>query len=227
MDAWRSERAAQSVDRTQLEPVALTELMGPDDPFPAGGVGRPVTVEGTWLDTNFWVEGRTFEGTEGYWAMTPVSVGGPDDPAILVVRGWSASTDEDPDGTPPTGPVELAGWLQPTEGSLAVDEDPTDDIFPEVRVADAIQLVDRDLYTGYVVLHEEQLEAMPEADRSTGLQNLLYAVEWAVFGLFAAYIWWRWVADLRIAARREDAEALSPEGDRAGDEPDAVLEDVD
>ncbi len=241
LDSWQAERSAQSVDRTQMEPVALSDLMGPDDPFPAGGVGRPVTFEGTWLDTSFWVEGRTHEGTEGYWAMTPVSVGGPDDPAILVVRGWSASTDADPDGEPPTGQVELSGWLQPTEGSMAVDEDPTDNVFPEVRVADAVQMVDRDLYTGYVVLDAEQLEAMPKADRSTGLQNFLYAVEWFLFGLFAAYIWWRWVMDLRIAARAvevaaaEEAAAEEAGGEADGDAPkpdasdesDALLEGVD
>ena len=28
-----------------------------------------------------------------------------------------------------------------------------------------------------------------------GVRNLLYAVEWWVFGAFAAFIWWRWRRD--------------------------------
>ena len=29
----------------------------------------------------------------------------------------------------------------------------------------------------------------------TGIRNLLYAIEWWFFGLFAAFIWWRWVTE--------------------------------
>jgi cytochrome oxidase assembly protein ShyY1 len=206
MEQWQAEREAEAMDLTQLDPVPLTDLLGPDDMFPAPDVGRPVTMTGVWTDGGFWVEGRTFRGEEGYWAVSPFSVGGEGQPAILVVRGWSDSTDVDPDGAVPTGEAELTGWLQPTEGSMAVDDDPDDDVFPEVRVSDAVQRVDVDLYTGYVVLHEEQLEALPEASRGTGLQNLLYAVEWWLFGLFAAYIWWRWIADMRPGRPEEDAQ---------------------
>ncbi|MGN0063752.1 MAG: SURF1 family protein [Nocardioides sp.] len=220
MDVWQAEREAQAVDRTHLEPVALTDVMGPDDAFPAQQVGRPVTLSGTWLDGGFWVEGRTFEGRDGYWAVSPFSVGGDGEPAILVVRGWSETTDADPDGQAPTGNAELTGWLQPSEGSMAVDDDPSDDVFPEVRVADAVQRVDVDLYTGYVVLHEEQLSALPEADSSTGLQNLLYAVEWWLFAAFAGYIWWRWAADTVIAQRKAE------EGDDEGEDGDGDARDA-
>ena len=37
------------------------------------------------------------------------------------------------------------------EGSGVSDPDPTDDVLPEMRVADAIQHVDQDLYGGYVI----------------------------------------------------------------------------
>lgn len=202
LDSWRAERAAEARDLTHVDPVPLAEVMGPDDPFPGADVGRPVTLSGTWLpEASFWVEGRELDGREGYWAMTPLSVGGEGRPAILVARGWTADTSSDPDGAPPTGDAELTGWLQPTEGTMAFDEDPSDDVYPEVRVADAVQLVDVDLYTGYVVLDEAQLESLPEVGRSTALQNLLYAVQWWIFAAFAGWIWWRWLAEERALAR--------------------------
>ena len=48
----------------------------------------------------------------------------------------------------------MTGWLQPGEGSGLTDPDPTDDVLPEMRIADAIQHVDQDLYSGYVIASE-------------------------------------------------------------------------
>lgn len=221
-DAWQQRRVAEARDLTRLDPVPLSDVIGPDDPFPGTQVGQPVVVEGTWLpEPSFFVTGRPGpDGGTGSWAVTPLAVGGPDGPAILVVRGWLPST-ESPDDTappPPEGPAEFVAWLQPGEGTGAVDADPDDDVLPQLRIADALQRMDRDLYGAYVVVADEvapgawpvgedavndgteglraaDLEQLPEVGRFTALRNLLYAVEWWVFGLFAAFIWWRWVRD--------------------------------
>jgi hypothetical protein len=37
--------------------------------------------------------------------------------------------------------------------------------------------------------------SLPKASTFTGLRNLLYAVEWWVFGGFAVFLWWRWCRD--------------------------------
>jgi surfeit locus 1 family protein len=96
----------------------------------------------------------------------------------------------------------VTGWLQPPEGTLVVDDDPSDDVFPEIRVADAVQRVDVDLWSAYVIsqdpgpgLEEAELASLPTPSRTTGIRNLLYAFEWWVFGGFAAFIWWRWRRD--------------------------------
>ena len=101
-----------------------------------------------------------------------------------------------------TGSDEVTGWLQAPEGSLGTDDDPDDDVFPEIRVADAVQRVDVDLYSAYLISQEPapglepaELAALPEPGRFTGVRNLLSAVEWWVFGAFAAFIWWRWRQD--------------------------------
>lgn len=197
-DAWGAHRDAEARDLSALAPVPLTDVMGNDDPFPAPDLGRPVTVSGEWLAGGFWVADRDFAGTPGYWAVAPLQVG---DAAVLVVRGWAA----EPDATllAATGEAELTGWLQPPEGTLVTDDDPTDDVFPEIRVADAVQRVDVDLYSAYLIAQEPaqgleaaELAALPSPSRSTGLRNLLYAIEWWIFGGFAAFIWWRWRRDV-------------------------------
>ena len=155
---------------------------------------------------------------------------------MLVVRGWAASAESVP--PPPTGAVRVTGWLQPGEGTGLTDPNPNDDVIPEMRIADAIQHVDQDLYGGYVIAREvvstsstsretgsttreAGLEAvtpasLPKAPASTGLRNLLYAIEWWVFGGFAVFIWWRWCRD--ELERHRAGDRLDADG-QDGDEP--------
>lgn len=228
LDAWRAHRAAEAVDPAVAEPVPLPELLGPDDPFPGDAVGRPVVLEGTWVpDGTVFVSGRESAGADGYWAVTPLQVGpadvGSGDAALLVVRGWTP----DPATAPPapTGAAEMVAWLQPAEGTGATDADPTDDVLPQVRIADAIQHVDQDLYGGYAVVADRApagdwpvgaeatndgtagldpatLDQLPETDRFTGLRNLFYAFQWWLFGGFVVFVWWRHLLDV---VRAEDA----------------------
>ena len=214
-DAWQASRDAEARDLTELDPVPFTDVLGSDDPFPAPDVGRPVDLSGEWLDGGFSVEDRELDGEAGYWAVAPLLV---DDAAVLVVRGWSAEPDEALLAA--EAEAEVTGWIQAPEGSLVTDDDPGDDVFPEIRVADAVQRVDVDLYSAYVIsrdpepgLQAAELEALPSPSRSTGLRNLLYAVEWWIFGAFAAFIWWRW---------RRDAVSTPLDRPRAGlDQPGA------
>jgi cytochrome oxidase assembly protein ShyY1 len=205
-DAWQASRDAEARDLSGVPAVPLTDVMGNDDPFPAPDLGRPVDASGDWIDGGFWVADRELDGEEGYWAVAPLQVG---DAAVLVVRGWAP----EPDAAllQATGQADVTGWLQAPEGSLVTDDDPSDDVFPEIRVADAVQRVDVDLYSAYLVsqqpaagLEAAALEALPSPSRFTGVRNLLYAVEWWIFGGFAAFIWWRW--------RRDETapEVLSP-----------------
>ena len=223
-DAWQAQRAAEARDLTRLEPVPLEDVLGPDDPFPGDKVGQPVRVTGTWLaEGTVLVSGREHEGREGYWVVTPLAVGSPDAPALPLVRGWTADPATVP--TAPTGEADLVAWLQPTDGTTQADEDRTDDVVPQVRTADLIQHVDQDLYGAYGVvaptdgavgdgragLEEAALDQLPEPSRFTALRNLLYALEWWVFGAFAAFIWWRWVRETMLTGRGPVAEGTDEE----------------
>lgn len=212
VQAWQERREAEARDLTQAEPVPITDVLGPDDPFPADGVGQPVRISGTWLiEGTAFVSGRERAGDEGFWMVTPLGLDG--DAAIPVVLGWVA----DPGTAPaaPTGEAQIVGWLQPSESGGIRDEDPSDDVLPRLRTADLVQLVDQDLYGAYAVARDgvaglpaADLAQLPQASRFTALRNLLYGVEWWVFGGFALFIWWRWVRDT-TADRAADREAVA------------------
>jgi len=199
--AGQGEREAAARDLTRAEPVPLADVLGPDDAFPAPSVGQPVTVSGEWVpDATVFVERDA-----GYWVVTPLTVDGPGSVALAVVRGVS----EEPAADPIAGAAELTGWLQPAEGTGAVDADPTDDVLPQLRVADLVQRVDQDLYSAYAVATEPtagltaaSLEQLPDAGRFTGLRNFLYALEWWVFGGFAVFVWVRHLLDARQEQER-------------------------
>lgn len=211
-DAWQERRAAESENLTSGDPVELDDVMGADDAFPGDAVGQKVILRGTWLPSGTVL---VRDRGPGFWVATPLTVG-PGDTAIMVVRGATASRDAVP--PPPSGEAEVVGWLQPPEGTGATDDDPTDDVLPQLRIADALQHVDVDLYGAYAVATGEWAvnggadgltaaspDQLPEVGRFTALRNVLYAVEWWIFGLFAAFVWWRWVRDL-VEGDEEAAE---------------------
>jgi surfeit locus 1 family protein len=218
--AWQHGRVDEAAARVDAAPRPLDDVLSADQAFPAEALGRPVRFAGRWLPrSTVYVADRELDGRRGVWAVTPVAVCEPGQScsraaAVLVVRGWSRGPDDAP--AAPTGRVRVTGWLQPGEGSGIADPDPRDDVIPEMRVADAIQHIRQDLYGGYVIARHlvpagtadgERSAAdapaltpvtpasLPKPPASTSLRNLLYAVEWWVFGGFAVYAWWRWCRD--------------------------------
>jgi surfeit locus 1 family protein len=216
LESWRANREREAVDLSQVAPVPLADVMGSDDPFPGDKVGQPVVLSGTWVPSGtLYVSGREHDGRSGYWVVTPLAVDPAGDagdataPAIPVVLGWVAEPAEAP--AAPTGAGDLVAYLQPTEGTGQVDTDPNDDVLPQLRTADVIQHVDQDLYGAYAVARDGlggltpgDLAQLPETSAFTGLRNLLYAVEWWVFGGFAGFIWWRYVRDQLALDRPSD-----------------------
>lgn len=233
-DAWQDRRAAERVDLTHADPLPLAEVIGADDPFPTAGLGRPVEVRGTFLaEGTVLVTGRegngAAAGADGRWVVTPLTDGAPDAPAIPVVRGWvSADTGLAAVPPPPTGEVEVLGWLQPSETSNDLPADDADAVVAELRIADLQQRVDQDLYGAYVIAEQAlpsdaaagvvpaTLDQLPPPGRFTALRNILYAIEWWLFAAFAAFLWWRYVRD---ATAPTDAG----EGDAEDTGEDAVL----
>lgn len=221
--AWQDQREDRALELADEQPRPLAEVLGPDDPFPAEHVGRPVAVSGTWLDdSTVLVAGRsraTDTEADGVWQVallatcSAAGAGCDEAPAIPVVLGWAASAD-DAVGAP-AGAETVQGWLQPAEQGES-DEDPGDDVIPSLRTADLLQRTRRDLYSGYVILDEPAAArqglvavtpaTLPEPPPSTALRNLLYGLEWWVFAGFAVFLWWRWSRDAVVDARLRESE---------------------
>jgi surfeit locus 1 family protein len=218
---WHDHRHAKVDALANAAPRALTDVMGPDDPFPGDSVGRPVTFQGSWLpDDTVYVKGKVAHGRTGYWVVTPVEVG---NSAMLVVRGWAAASD----APAVSGDVAVTGWLQPGEQPDENASDSTNergDVLSSLQIADVLDRMDGDLYSGFVIARsplQPQLvpvtpDQLPKPDAFTSIRNLLYGIEWWVFGAFALFLWWRWCAD-EVARVRSVSEAVDDA--REPDEP--------
>jgi cytochrome oxidase assembly protein ShyY1 len=211
LGVWQDHRADTSAEVTRDAPVPLDDVLGPDAAFPASGVGRPVVVAGRWDGgRTFLVSGRERDGRTGYWVVTPVVTASGS--AIPVVRGWTTTPDAAP--RPPSGEASLVGLLQPSEDTGIPDPDPGDDVLPELSTTDLLQRAPYDLYGGYAVATHRSVPGatapasdgmadlaavtpahLPGPDASTALRNLLYALQWWVFGAFAIFMWWRWLQE--------------------------------
>ena len=182
LHVWQAARDAEARDLSNAKPLALGKVMGGDDPFPGKYLGQPVSLEGTWLPKGtLYASDRDLDGKVGYWVVTPVLVG---DSAMPVVRGWSLT----PSAPAPSGPARVTGWLQASEGAGVPDDDPHDDVIPEMRVASIVEHVDADLYSGFVVergaedgLAQVTPASIPKVSNTTSLRNLLYAFQWWIF----------------------------------------------
>lgn len=181
--------------RLHQPPVPLDGVLGADAAFPATGVGQPVVVRGRYdPSAQFYV--RHLPGASSTYAVvTPLTTA--TGSMILVVRGSSPTT-----GTAaPAGQVTLRGILQPPQET----GNPLDSrrVTNGIRIASLLDSVPRDLYAGYIVLTASQPpERLPAVDpplpgvsRWDGIRNLLYAIQWWVFGGFVGFMWWRIVRD--------------------------------
>ena len=221
LGAWSQHRSDAARDLEHQPAVALSRLMTGDSPFPARSVGQPVSFSGHWIGANLYVADRELDGRRGYWVLTALAVDGTRS-AMPVVRGWWPNTQL----PAPAGAASVTGWLEASEGTDDVDDDPHDQVIPSVRVASIVEHVDADLYSGFVVAKDIPSQegisyvkpaAVPGVSWSTGVRNLLYAIEWWVFGGFALFVWVRWCRDSWELENRGD-EAGDETGDETGDE---------
>ncbi len=201
-------------------------------------------AEGQMLVTGRALDGRTGylvltplrvsdDGTSGEsWAALSGA------PVLPVVRGWVASPDEASALAVPDGEVRVTGWLQASESTSGVpagEDDRADQGGPPTTDAIATgALVNRwggPIYTGYVVLTSSDPEQVPPAEggpaplprpvieggSGVNLQNVFYALQWWVFGLFAVALWVRLVRDEMAGGRpagprRRDTGSDDPVG---------------
>jgi len=215
LHAWQDHRQDRSLALVHAPARPLETVIGRDDPFPAASVGQPVTFSGRWLPgTTVFVSDRPARSRQGYWMVTSLATCGardavacPHPSAVPVVLGWAPRPSAAP--AAPRGAARVTGWLQPGEASEP-DSDPGDDVLPALQIGDLVQRVHQDLYSAYVILSAPATAraglvavtpaSLPKAPTFTAVRNLLYGIEWWMFGGFAVFLWWRWCRD-EVAAR--------------------------
>lgn len=211
-------------------PAGVGELLAPQTSFPGELVGREVWAAGTYeAEGQMLVTGRALDGRTGYLVLTPLrvsddgtggaswaSLSGP--PVLPVVRGWVPSTDDAAALAVPDGEVRVTGWLQASEATSGepVPEDPDGPpLTDSIATGALVNTWGGPIYSGYLVLtSSDPAQGSPaeggpaqlprpviEGGTGVNLQNVFYALQWWVFGLFAVALWVRLVRDEMTGGR--------------------------
>ena len=215
----RSVAEATVVARATETAVPLDSVAKPQMPVRSDAAGRLVTFSGTLVPGDLSViSDRVNGGTVGFWAIGHVVVA--DGASVAVALGWgdtrrgaekAAAASEFPDGPVPFSGRYL-GSEAPQEGDFEAGERNT------VSVAALINewsTTPTRVYGGYIV-SAEALPGLavidsprPEDEVTLNWLNIFYAVEWAVFAVFAVYLWYRLVRDTWEREQEETAEAAA------------------
>ena len=197
MGVYDAKHEDKAVEQANAKPVDLLKVWGPDDAFTADLVDRRVKFAVDDYEEPFEVnrpDGQT-------WLAATVQVRGTKS-AIIVVLGHY----------PAPRPIDLyvpqlrtiTAVLQPSEATGALS------------MAERVNHSKQDLFSGYALADDPVWSRSfkpvdppdPHVPWTVGLRNLAYAMQWWVFGLFSAFMWWRMATDT-IAVRRE-AAATNP-----------------
>jgi cytochrome oxidase assembly protein ShyY1 len=242
LGVWQLDRAEirGEVDAARVEaelqqeaPEPIDDVLAPGEPFAGEDVGRKVVVTGSFSVDELLVPGRELDGTTGYLVLSPLEVddGGP---VLAVVRGWAPTVRAALAAMPPpTGTVEVTGYLAAGEAAGPVPL-PAEGGVEQVEAVSPAQLVNRwggPMYPGYLVLADSSsadaaaglsaLEPPSLGDGGLNIQNLAYALQWWIFGGFAVLLWVRMVRDNARLEADEDVGGAGPdasEGDAATDD---------
>lgn len=210
MGVYDSRKQSEQADKQHVPTVSFASLRwGPDDAFVPRLDHRPVTISGRFAPAadQVWVSGKIEAGRPGYWLVAPFVVDGGTS-AVLVVRGWSAQH-----GDLPAAPsaTSIHGVIVPGEGSGA----PLDSrrVIGSLRIPALINSLPYELYSGFAISTSASAAGglqlatppLPGTSWTTGLRNLMYALQWWVFAGFALLMWWRMGTEAVAAGRQKVA----------------------
>jgi cytochrome oxidase assembly protein ShyY1 len=176
-----------------LAPAPVGDVLAPGRAVPDSAEWRVVTATGTYApEDTVVVRYRTREGSSGVDVVVPLETA--DGPALLVDRGWVATSNRGSDPAdlpaPPSGQVTVTGWVRvDADGdSTAVSDGSTRAISSE-RIGAAL---DREVYGGFVDLRSEDPAPatplagaeLPELDNGP---HFFYGLQWWFFGVLAIF----------------------------------------
>lgn len=199
---WQWQRATEHAVVVQPDPpVPLTELLEPAA-NPNAVLGRQVSVTGMWLDAQpVVVWGREVDGVDAAFLVYPLRPQGTD-ATVAVVVGWrpAAELAQAPAPVMDPGVMTVHGYLRGSEAAGSSSAElPWAHSTGGMSPAQFAQWWPSPLYSALVVSDtgHEQWQALPprEPDYDVDFRSASYAIQWWVFGLFAAVIALRWLRD--------------------------------
>jgi cytochrome oxidase assembly protein ShyY1 len=228
---WQWDRAqARFADPTAIPAVPLAELSRPSPDIVGSSLGRLAIAEGRFdPDRSFVVTGRPPDDAAAPGAEPPVwdlAVLEVEDgtllPVVLGARDASAPAPE-----PPSGPVVVEGRIQPSEDLTVrrpgADADPDAGRLEGIATSELVGLVGGPLHPGYLALTEPVIADGPRLltgdevilpEQGLKLQNVLYTVQWVVFGGFVVFVYRRFLMDAwrdhqaRVVTAPQDEETV-------------------
>ena len=239
---WQLQRSIASgavVERETETVRPLGEVTEPQSPTREGQVGQLVEVGGELVPGDYSVlSERVNGGDEGHWVVGHLQT---DDAALAVALGWAADEEQaasvvadlESGAVTPVGPgpgsgsgsagITLTGRYVAPEAPQLTDFESSERsvMAPSALVNEWADFEGR-AYSGYLVSGAEvrglELIDAPEPEQEVSLNwlNLFYAAEWAVFSIFAVFLWYRLVKDAweREVDEREEAGRESSVGAR-------------
>lgn len=170
LSQWQLESSEQA--RTVADPAKdvaapLGEVAEAGTPVTGQQADQLVTVTGEYRDgSTVLVPGRLQDGTEGYWAVSALTVPGsagrwPDadgELTVAVARGWTADAVTVPEE--PEGRIGVVGRYLPAEGPVPGVELPEGQV-GTVSPAQLTNLWDTPLYSGFVAAFAENPASAP------------------------------------------------------------------
>jgi surfeit locus 1 family protein len=198
---WQLERSIASatiIDRDTETLVSLSSLETPQSTITTEGSGRRVSAVCSINSfDDLVVSNRQSPDREGSWLVRHCVTDRGN--SLAVVAGWIPSGFNVASLSSRTG--DVVGRYVPTES--AQQSDFRAGKREAIAVAELLNLWSDPgpVYGGYLVLEAapQGLDAIstlvPTTQRELNVLNLFYAAEWAIFGVFALYLWFRLVKD--------------------------------
>ena len=205
----------QAIEEAPKQPVvAVTELLAPHAAFPGTASGRLVRAVGHYdPEGQVLVPDRRLDGATGSWVVTPLVVDATG-ARLAVLRGFVRGTDAPAPTT--SGTVTVVGSVAPGESpSTRTDPLPAGQL-GSVDLGVLVNEWPGEIYNAFLFGITETPDATgagpagasatagavervppPPVPSGLTLRNAMYAVQWWVFGLFAAWMFWRMVRDDR------------------------------
>ena len=195
----RRDRNSTITDRSELPVVEVQSLVESASGFDVGNdiEFRPVRAVGFYqAEDEVLIRNRTYQGSAGYWVLTPLQL--PTGDVVAVNRGWiphAVGTGTAPaEFAPITGEVQVVGLVRATVIAEGLQQsDPSSGVLAEMARPDLARLsqqLDGALLPVYVQLQAQTPSSgdlpvpVPPPDLGEG-SHLAYAVQWFVFAAIA------------------------------------------